>query len=205
MTKFIIQEVRASKDAIHQIVAIHRQEIGQGFLSSLGDKALQLLFSSAVEGESGILLMATDAENDEICGFLLGATDTGRFYKEFLLKKSISAIIYLAPKLFSFEKLRKIFETLLYPSKGGLQDMPAAELLDIAISREYQGSGLAQQLFQTFSELLQTKDIEKFKITTGEDLIRAQKFYEKLGAKQIASIQVHQGQTTFVYVYDISH
>ena len=45
--------------------------------------------------------------------------------------------------------------------------------------------------------------IEEFKITTGESLTRAQRFYEKLGAKKDGEVEVHKGQKTYVYRYKI--
>ena len=204
MDRFIIQETDFNQEDISQIVAIHRKEIGQGFLSSLGDKALQLIFSLAAESKSGVLLAAKDTEQGQTCGFVLGAVDTRAFYRDFLLKKSLSAVISLAPRLFSFERLRKVLETLLYPSKGEMQEMPKAELMDIAVLRSYQGTGLAQLLFHKFSEVLRESGVETFRITTGESLVRAQRFYERLGAKKVASIQIHQGQETLVYIYEIA-
>ena len=202
MDRFIIQKTDFNQEDISQIVAIHRKEIGQGFLSSLGDKALQLIFSLAAESKSGVLLAAKDAEQGQACGFVLGTVDTRAFYRDFLFTKSLSAVISLAPKLFSFEKLRKVFETLLYPSKSEIQEMPKAELMDIAVLRNYQGTGLAQLLFYKFSEVLRESGVETFRITTGESLVRAQRFYERLGAKEVASIQIHQGQETLVYIYE---
>ena len=147
MTPYNIQNTDFSLDDIKQVVNIHRQEIRQGFLSSLGNKALELLFSLAVESNYGVLLIAKNANNRKVCGFLLGTVDTGKFYKDFLIKKSFQAIIVLIPKMLSLDTIRKLMETLFYPSKSEIQDMPNAELLDIAIVKEHQGTGLARSLF----------------------------------------------------------
>ena len=205
MEKYVIQEENLSQDIISQIVAIHRKEIGQGFLSSLGDKALELIFSLANESNSGILLAVIDTtKRDRVGGFLLGTLSTNKFFKDFLFKKSIAAVFWLTPKLLSFAKLRKVSEALLYPAKGAGVDMPKAELLDIAILNDYYGTGTAQMLFHRFSSILVRNGIEEFKITTGENLKRAQRFYEKLGAKKKSSIEIHRGENTFVYVYKIN-
>lgn len=204
MERFTIQKSDFSQETISQIVAIHRKEIGQGFLSSLGDKALQLIFSLAAESESGVLLVARDtAQKDQAGGFLLGTFNTNAFYKDFLLRKSLAAVFGLIPKLLSFERLRKALETLLYPTKEKADDMPQAELFDIAVLKEYQGTGMAQMLFHCFSDTLAERGFKEFKITTGESLVRAQRFYESLGAQIVASIEIHKGQRTLVYVYRI--
>ena len=187
---------------IRDAVAIHRREISQGFLSSLGGRALEFIFSLAADGKHGVLMVAKDGDGKTI-GFLLGATSTGKFYKEFMLKKALVAGFVLLPKLLSFARLRKVLETLLYPSKSELQDLPRAELLDIAVTAEAQGTGVAAALFKALAADLRARGIVEFRITTGESLTRAQRFYEKLGAERVATIEVHQGQNTVVYVYHI--
>ena len=205
MDPYTIQESVDSSDFLENVIRIHRIEISQGFLSSLGDKALALLFSHASESRFGRLLVAKNASSGQIVGFLLGTVDTGAFYKDFLCKKFLKAVFVLAPKMLSFKKIRKVFETLFYPTKEELKILPKPELLDIAVLKEYQGTGVAQLLFQEFAKNLYTIGIDRFKITTGEGLVVAQRFYEKLGAEKVGEIEVHKGQKTFVYIYRISN
>lgn len=205
MSSYIIQESVESSGFLKNVIRIHRIEINQGFLSSLGDNALSLLFSHASESRFGRLLIAKDTSSGKIVGFLLGTIDTGAFYKNFLCKKFLKAVFVLAPKLLSFEKVRKVFETLFYPTKEALKTLPKPELLDIAVLKPYQGAGVAQLLFQEFAKKLYAIGIDEFKITTGESLIAAQKFYEKLGAKKAGEVEVHKGQKTWIYIYRISN
>lgn len=188
---------------LQQIVKIHRNEINQGFLSSLGDKAIRLIFSFAAASKTGILLIAKDINSGTICGFALGSSNTAAFYQEFLTKKFLIAAIYLIPKLLSFEKIRKIMETLIYPTNSDLRELPQSELLDIAVAANYQGTGVAQQLFYTFCQMLQTQEIKSFRIGTGKNLVKAQRFYEKLGAQKVASTEVHKGEESVFYIYDL--
>jgi ribosomal protein S18 acetylase RimI-like enzyme len=200
LNPYIIQESVNSSDFLENVIRIHRIEISQGFLSSLGDNALALLFSHASESRFGRLLIAKDTASGQIVGFLLGTVDTGAFYKDFLCKKFLKAVFVLAPKLLSFEKVRKVFETLFYPTKRELKTLPKPELLDIAVLKEYQGAGVAQLLFKEFSKKLRYIGIEEFKITTGESLVAAQRFYEKLGAEKAGEVEVHKGQKTLIYI-----
>lgn len=203
MNHYIIQEPVNSSDFLKNVIRIHRIEISQGFLSSLGDSVLALLFSHASESRFGRLLIAKDATSGQIVGFLLGTIDTGAFYKDFLCKKSLKAVFVLVPKLLSFEKARKVFETLFYPTKGEFKTLPKPELLDIAVLKEYQGTGVAQLLFKEFSKKLRDMGIEEFKIATGESLVGAQRFYKKLGAEKAGAVEVHKGQKTLIYIYRI--
>lgn len=204
MSKFTVQVDNFSDSDIKQLVQIHRSEIHLGFLSSLGDKALGLLFSLAAESKHSLLLTVKDVEQGEQVGFLLGALDTGAFYKDFFRKKLFHAVVIISPKFFSFSTVRKLTEVLLYPSRQDLQEFPKTELLDIAISSRCQGKGLAKKLFEEFSDQLRKMGVMEFKITTGEQLKGAQRFYEALGAVQTATIEVHKGQKTLVYIFKIS-
>jgi len=192
-----------SSPEISQIVRIHRTEIGQGFLSSLGNKGLELIFSNAIQSDAGLLVVAIDSDEKQICGFICGATQLGAFYKDFMRKKSMSAIIHLAPKLISPSRMWKALETLTFAAKRLDADVPSATLLDIAVSEEYHGIGVAQLLFHEFTRCLNDCGVTAFKIPTGIDQTRAHRFYEKLGARRVASIEVHKNQETRLYVFDI--
>ncbi len=203
ISDFVVQVDNFSSDDVKQLVHIHRQEIHLGFLTSLGEGALGLLFSMAAESKNSLLVTLRDVENDKLIGFLLGTLDTGAFYKDFLRRKFFNAVLVLLPKVFSFSTVKKLVEVLFYPARKDIQEFPKTELLDIAILGEYQGQGLAKKLFMKFADQLKNTGIKEFKITTGEKLERAQRFYESLGAVKVASIEVHEGQKTIVYVYKI--
>lgn len=204
--QFLIKTQNFSVEEINAIVNIHRDQISQGFLTSLGDKALELIFSLAIVSESGVLLIGVDPNNNHnICGFLLGAINTNRFFKDFILRKSIQAVFFLAPKLLSINNLRKAFEAILYPTKNEIQDLPNAELFDLAVKDEYKGTGLAQNLFTKFIMELKKANVKAVKITSGSSLKRAHAFYEKMGAKKISTIEIHKGEDTLIYVYEIEN
>ncbi len=82
--------------------------------------------------------------------------------------------------------------------------MPKAELLVLAVRKEYEGSGLAQNLFEKLIEIFREKGVQEFRITTGDELIRAQKFYEKMGAVKVNDMEIHKGHRSWIYRYEIS-
>lgn len=202
--RIVIQEGNFSDKDIQQLVQIHRTELHRGFLSSLGDNALELFFSFAAESRHCLLLTVKDVELNQQVGFLLGTLNLSSFYKDFFRKKALKAAWVLLPKLFSFSTVRKLIEVIFYPVRKEVHNFPETELLDIAISRPYQGNGLAKKLFYTFSGRLKNTGIKELKITTGKELKTAQRFYEGLGAVKTATIVVHQGQETLVYIYNTS-
>lgn len=192
-----------SRAEITQIATIQRREVGKGFLSSLGDRALELVFSHAAESELGELIVAIDVSKGRVCGFICGTTNTGALFGRFLSRKLIHAAIYVAPKVLSPPRLWKVLETLIYPLKREMAETPNAELLVIAIDKNYQGQGIGQILFRQFVNALHNKGVNDFKIIVGDDLVRARNFYEQLGAEKTESIQVHRGQKSCVYIYSM--
>lgn len=203
--RYRIKKDNISNNEISEIVKIHREQISQGFLTSLGDKALELLFSFADVSNSGILIIGIDLEQkNKVCGFILGTGNTNKFFKDFLFSKSLQAVYYLAPRLLSIKKIRKVIEAIIYPTKSEFQDMPKSELFDLAILDKYKGKGLAQELFHEFIDVLRQANSQAVKITSGSNLHRAHSFYEKLGAQQVSTIEIHSGEDTFVYIYEIN-
>ena len=89
MNNYYIKDAHFTPDKIKETAAIHRIEINQGFLSSLGNRALELMFSFASESKNAVLLNAIEKNSGRTIGFLLGTFNTGAFYREFLMKKSL--------------------------------------------------------------------------------------------------------------------
>ena len=199
----IIKKSDHTAEDFKAAAAIHRRELNEGFLSSLGDRALCLMFSFAAASQKACFYTAYDEESGQTVAFLLGTPGIGGFYKDFIRRKFFQAIFILKGKLFSFSRIKKILETLLYPAKKDTRRYPSAELLDIAVYSEFHGLGIARKLFNEFCAALKDAGIPEFKITTGESLHGAHKFYEKLGAVKVDEVEVHAGQKTFVYVYEI--
>lgn len=198
----VLHSDTCSLENVRQITAIHRHEIGQGFLTSLGDKPLELIFSHLTKSRFGILITAEDHEHGTLCGFICGTTNTRSLYQDFLAKHMFPTLFYVMPKLLTFQTLKKVLETLTYPSRQST-NLPDPELLDLAVSREYWGSGVSQKLFGAFVSSMRARNVKRFRIGTGINLKQAQRFYEKQGARLVSSFQIHEGETSLYYIYDI--
>jgi len=202
MISYSSQDISVSD--IEQAVHIQLQELPAGFLSSLGKRPLALIFQHAAESKEGILVLAK--EEDKVIGYVMGTLDTSAFYLDFLRRRLWVAVRYFLPRLLSFSRFRKALETLIYPARKSQEGvkMIKAELLDLAVRREYHGKGVARELFQHLVAEFQRLGIGEFQIPTTEGLARAHRFYEKMGARLLGSVEVHQGQKTLIYQYKIS-
>ncbi len=186
-----------------QVVRIHREQINQGFLSSLGDDVMKLVFANIIDSKHSFLIVAVDPSQKSLCGFLCGTVDVRKLYGNFVFKKFFRAIPIILPKVLTAERMKKILETLIYPLKGDHESLPRAEFLDFALKPEYQGTGLAQQMFYEAINIYNALGIKKFKSVVNEKLIASQRFHEKLGAEKVSCVQIHKGQNSIVYVFDV--
>jgi len=189
-----------SRNDIIQAVQIQLTEINQSFLSSLGEKALAMIFEHVTSSKWGIMVLAVDEAKKEVVGYVLGAIETNKLYRDFVLRTFPKALFLVLPKIFSFKRIVKAFETISYPHKNQAMHLPSGELLDFAVAASYQGKGLAQGLFRVFATECRKHGLNDFKIPTGSSLKRAHRFYEKMGAVRVCELELHRGEVTIVYV-----
>ena len=81
--------------------------------------------------------------------------------------------------------------------------MPKAELLSIVVNETYRGKGISQKLFARLVEEFKKRGSEQFKVTVGSNVKPACRFYEKMGGILHAEIEVHKGEKSRVYVWEI--
>lgn len=186
---------------VTEIAGIHVKEIPSGFLSSLGISFLKLIYQSMVRSEDSFCIVAE--ENGRIIGFVSGTIGIGKFYKEFFKKNFIKAGMILFLKALNPQFAKKIFETLFYPARKEQTKLPNAELMSIVVDKKYQGKGVSKDLFKRLVQEFKKRGIDKFKVTVGSNLVAACKFYEKMGGILHLEIEVHKGEKSRVYVWNI--
>jgi len=182
-----------------QIARLHKQEIHQGFLSSLPVSFLQRLYEDIIRSDVGFCIVAE--ENGRVVGFVAGTTSLPAFFRYFLSHSFLYAGVVLLPKVFSIRSLQKIFEILLYPSRE--DKLPPAELLTIATAKEFQGQGIGSRLLLRFIEEMRKRGIEVFKVMVGKELGPVVKFYRKAGFEFFLDASVHNSQPSFILTYHI--
>ena len=191
---------KAKNIDIENVALLHREYINTGFLSSLGSPFLELIYQSMVNSNNAFCIVSK--ENNQIIGFSSGAISVGAFYKDFLMSNIIKASMILLPKILNLQFVKKIFETLLYPSRKE-QNLPNAELLSIVVDKDYRGKGIAQKLFGKLEEEFRSRNIKQFKVIVGSKLIAACKFYEKMDGILYSEIEVHKGEKSRIFVWEI--
>ncbi len=185
-----------------QVARLHQEEIREGFLSSLGQDFLTRLYVAILENPDVFIYAAR--EGDQILGYVCGAVSTRGVYRKFLLRHAWHVAPTIVSRLFSPRTIRRISETLLYPSKTEDAGLPEPEILNFCVSSKQQRRGIGRRLFSALCEEFGRRNVRQIRIVTGEGQVSAQQFYESLGAKKVQEIEVHAGTKSLVYVYDIT-
>lgn len=180
-----------------QVAELHAKAIDQGFLSQLGPGFLALLYEAIDQSASSLLVV--EREEGRLCGFVSGGAGLGPVYRHLLMHLPTLAVS-LGPVLFSPRKLKRVAEVVLHTGKTPPSALPKAELYSIAVTPEFRGTGVAERLYHRLRSALAERGMTKFRIVVGDDLAPAQAFYRKMGAKQVASLQVHDGAGSTVFV-----
>ncbi|UCF44047.1 MAG: GNAT family N-acetyltransferase [Planctomycetota bacterium] len=181
----------------HDIANLHIQGINTGFISSLGVDFVTALYEAIAKSTSSFGYAVED--NDKVLGFVTFTTNLNKLYKSIIAKKGWRFALLLAGKMFSLDKIKKVFETLFYPSRiKKKMNVPSAELLSIAINPETCRRGLATQLVKKGFEYCQRMGLDKVKVLVAADNEPANRLYLKCGFKLVGQIDNH-GITSNVY------
>lgn len=189
------------KRSFARLAELHQQEIEAGFLSSLGTDFLSRLYEALARSPHAFVLVAKREE--AIAGFICGSTSTKRVYRSLLLNGGWRIALPLLPKLFSLKRVRRMLETILYPSQKHEVELPDAEIVNFCVDRNSQRQGIGRKLFAALVTEFQQRGVAQIRIVTGESQRSAQQFYESLGATQAAELEVHSGARSLAYLFDI--
>jgi ribosomal protein S18 acetylase RimI-like enzyme len=180
--------------------ALHASEISEGFLPSLGRPFLTRLYRRVVRSPESFLLVAHDGES--IVGFVAGTERVRDLYRAFLLHDGAAATAAALPRV--VRSWRRVYETLRYPAGAGdgrSRDLPAAELLAIAVAPAARGRGTGAQLVAALTSEFQRRGVGAVRVVVGEDNAAAIGLYERCGFTTAARIEVHRGTPSQVLTW----
>lgn len=186
---------------ISQIADLHRNSITSGFLSSMKSNLLELLYSYIAKDTSCVLLSC--CSDGKVVGFVCGATNVRKMYLGFARRHFFRVGVLLLPQIVSFASLKKVLELLSYPFVKRDYTQIESELLSMAVAEPFRGKGISDWLFKSFVSEYERRGLLSFKIVAGSNLTGAQRFYSKMGAKDIAVMEVHGGVSSKLFAYEI--
>ena len=182
-----------------QVARLHVRCLDQGFLATLGEGFLSLMYE-AMDRAAGVTLITEEREG-RVVGFITGGTGMGPIYKR-MLRSPLRLGLALAPALGRPAKVRRILEILRYSGDANLPEgVPDAELLSLAVAPEARGSGVADRLYRKLVDDFQARGVDAFRIIVGDTLAPAHRFYQRMGATVAGTVHVHEGEASKVYVH----
>jgi GNAT superfamily N-acetyltransferase len=179
------------------VAKLHIEGIHMGFLSTLGVDFVSSLYKAIAQSEDSFGYVAL--KEGKVVGFASFTMDLDRLYKSVVSKSGFKFFVLLCCKMFSFVRIKKVFETLFYPGRIKKLNLPKAEFLSMAISPDARGHGLATRFVKTGFEECQRRGIKELKILAAEKIGPINKMYEKFGFQVATKIENH-GVVSNVYV-----
>ena len=193
--------VKAENRDYSAVANLHINEISRGFLSTLGNVFLLRLYETINKEDGACVLVAR--ENKDILGFIAGVIDTKGLFKKIVMKKWMYLLPPLVWYIFRFAVLKKMVETVMYgfKKKDSSESIGTctAELLAIAVGKDFQGKGIGRMLLSELEVFFTSKDISKYKVVTFSLDNQSNKFYTSCDFKQVKSF-LHHGNVMNEYI-----
>jgi ribosomal protein S18 acetylase RimI-like enzyme len=177
------------------VARLHADGIGEGFLSTLGQRFLAHLYRAMTQSPVATLLVSRD-EDGAVIGFVSGATSPGAFYRQFFRRHGPRAALILAGRALRPRVFRRILETVRHVGKEG---GGGPELLSIAVGPPARRTGLGSMLVRRLEQELRADGADRLAVVVGAGNPGARAFYERLGFHPLGGIEVHQGYRSLRY------
>jgi ribosomal protein S18 acetylase RimI-like enzyme len=184
-----------------RLAELHATRISEGFLASLGVGFLTRLYRRITRSPDSFAYVELERPGGPVVGFAAATTSTGQLYKSFALHDGVVAGLTSAPQL--LRSWRRVLETLRYPGGEG-EDLPAAEILAVAVDADAGGRGVGRRVVDAATALLEARGVGEVKVVTGSDNVAALKLYARCGFEPRARIEVHEGTSSEVLVWSSS-
>ena len=169
------------KNEYRDVADLHIKAFSDFFLTSLGAGFLRVYYKASLKSNESLAICAID-ENGDMQGFCIGCI-LSKGYHMRLIMKNIFMFSYVAIRIIfsnpgSLVRLFKNLNKHSDPADKG----DYSELLSIAVSPSYEGSGIGKNLIKNFEEEAKTRNCKRIALTT--DYFNNEKvlsFYKKLG------------------------
>lgn len=173
------QIVALQSDHAAAVADIHCISQEGTFLTSLGAPFLTLLYATMARSGQGVGLVALQEQT--VVGFVVGTRSTGGMFREVVLQQPwhLSRLV-LARALQRPQLLWQAAQTLAYPLQQQT-DLPAAELLALAVAPAQRNQGIGTKLVLALCRTMTRQQIPAMSVTVDGANTGAQRFYQRHG------------------------
>jgi len=198
---FIIIEMKSSH--VDEVVATHLAAFPDFFLSFLGRRFIRELYSSFVEHETSVALVAIDSTSGGLVGFAAGSLAPKRFFKSLVARRWWAFGIASLPAVIKRPKATlRIFRALSYRGDSPI-DRDRAVLSSIAVTPSQKKSGLGSVLLGEWVNKVRGRGSAGCYLTTdAENNDAVNRFYKKNGWNVESEYITPEGRKMFRYILD---
>ena len=186
---------------VHRIARLHITGIPVGFISSLGEKFLTVLYEAIAKDKNSFCLVAE--EEGQLLGFAAFTESIGQLYKSVIKSHCLKLLPVLALKMIRPSVFKRVIQNILYPGKSKKLGLPQAELLSIVVDSAARGKGVAKMLCEAGFDECRKRGIDKVKVLVAAENIPANKLYKKCGFKFVTEVDSH-GVLSNIYIADLA-
>jgi GNAT superfamily N-acetyltransferase len=180
---------------------LHSRLIPSGFLSSLGQGFLSVLYGELVKSPESFAFVAV--RDGTPVGFITAVIRLRNFYAGFLRSAFFRVLPLLFVRMFRPGVIGRILETLLYSGRNEGAVLPGPELLSLAVDPGSRGGGTSGLLWDAMVSEFRRRGAKGFKAVVGAGLEPALKFYTKKGGHIAETTEIHSGEKSFVLVWEL--
>lgn len=176
MENIVKMDVNGPKEDIGAIVALHRHSFTNVLIGQMGEDYLQFYYKNIINNPAGVIYIYK--MDSEVAGFLAGISTGRGFYTIKYYQKTILALlksIIQRPSIL-VNLVIYIYRNIIIHGKE-----PDAELLSIAVDKQYQGRGIGTLLVKNYETWLMQNNTCKYKVYTDTNYSTGNALYEKLG------------------------
>lgn len=179
------------------LARLHRTGLPDAFLSALGERFLRRLYRAMASDRDAFALVAVSG--GAVVGFVSGTLSGRRFYRRFLLRHGVIALMASLPALVRPGTLKRVREIGGYAE--GPSGLPEAELTSAAILPGWRGQGLGTALYDAGLRLLMERGAPAVRgrvLVTNEG---GNRVLARLGFRHVGTISVHWATPDNVWIY----
>lgn len=179
------------------VARLHAAGLRDGFLHRLGGRFLATLYRGMAEAV-GTHVWVAESDGD-VCGFCAYTRNVRAMYADVLRARFVRLAFASLPHSLNPFVLKEVLDTYRYPAKQQTQDLPAAEILSIAVAPSAGRTGVGRKLLEEALHQAANDGVAEIKVVAGAQLEAANRFYTACGFERRGQIVQH-GHALNVYV-----
>jgi GNAT superfamily N-acetyltransferase len=172
-----------------------------GFLSSMGVEFYSKILEGTSESKWGFGIVCLDGE-EKILGFVYGATDLHKYYRDILFRKGIRLACMAFMELLKQPHLIwGLLKYFTYPERIPYKNIKA-EWLTMVVGKNYRNKGIAKKLTRALIDEYRRRGVTQFRSTVSSNNKITCMIHDKFKFQFIGTFKL-MGERINIYRYNV--